>query len=607
MLILDFFGKLSAALSLFTAITALPCAVLTTLLVIYLFRSRVARSMRQTGDAPKVFEPDQQPTDDLLKPELKLIYVTEETQAGDSASPLLVQARSCVRRQALGYAMAASVYGIVLAATLAYMAKIHPTHNAVLTYVLLFGLTLLASATPVIFASAITLGRRPGWLACAASVLVIALCTIDTVLGTNAGEIWLYSAAVPAGVVVLLNTRGLRAVGPIVFVALMLCIYGTASGVMYASFYVAEAIGPTRMVQNDLAGLPVIDAMERYSLNLSGLPMRDMVEAAVRVLENPSSFVSFERPEALTSGVLIGSFGIWLATTAVGIAAALVFVRLLARNYRTQRASDHMLATDVLMLTFTVWGFLALAATSWLTAAGTLIGFSCYKTSVRWHLKRLRNSSSLQSGRTLLLLRVFGFSRRSHQLLDDVGRYWRYVGPIRLLGGTDLAFSTINPREFLEFLNGRLTRSFINGQEDLEMRLEDRVATPDPDGRYRVEDFYCHENTWRFAVSSLARKADAVLMDLRGFQWTNQGCIFEIEQLIAWVSLGRVVILSDERTDLPLVEEVIRRAWRVLPSGSPNQSCKCSLLRILKVSSSHGRTLKVLLGLLCEPEVVPRS
>jgi hypothetical protein len=81
--------------------------------------------MREAGDAPNVPEPDQRPTDDILKPELELVHVTE-AGAGDPASPLLVQTRSCVRRQALGYAMAASVYCVILAATLPYMAKIHP-------------------------------------------------------------------------------------------------------------------------------------------------------------------------------------------------------------------------------------------------------------------------------------------------------------------------------------------------------------------------------------------------------------------------------------------------------------------------------------------------
>jgi hypothetical protein len=603
---LGFFGTLSAALSLFTAITALPCAALITLCLIYLFRYRVARSMRATGDAPTVLVPDQRPTDELLRPtELKLNQVAEDTAAGVSAPPLLVEARSCARRQAWSYAIAAGVYAIAVAAALAGMARMSPTHNAVLAYLLLYGLLLLASGTPVIFASAITLGRRPSRLAGAASVLVIALFTVDWVVGTNICKIWLYTAAVPTGVVVLLNTRGLRAVGPIVFVALVLCIYGVAFGFISASFYAAEAVGPIRIGQEDLAQLSLTDAIERYSSGLSGLPMRNLIEAAPGLLANRSSVVRFDHPEALTSGVLIRCLGVWLAATAVGVAAAVVFILWLARAYRYQRASDQMLATDVLILTFTVWGFLVLAATSWLTASGTLIGFLGYKMFVRWQLKRLKYRSGWRSGRTLLLLRVFGFDRRSHRLLDDVGRYWRYLGPIRLLGGADLAFSTINPREFLEFLNGRLTRSFINGQEDLEKRLKERVAMPDPDGRYRVEDFYCYEDTWQLAISSLARKADAVLMDLRGFRETNQGCIYEIQQLVAWVKLEKVVILSDRRTDLLLLEQVIQQAWRVLPGGSPNIACECSQLRILEVSANRRKTLDVLLGLLCEPGFAP--
>jgi hypothetical protein len=66
--------------------------------------------------------------------------------------------------------------------------------------------------------------------------------------------------------------------------------------------------------------------------------------------------------------------GIWLAATAVGMASALVFIRWLAQAYRSQRASDQMLATDVLVLTFTAWEFLALVGISWLAASGTLIG-----------------------------------------------------------------------------------------------------------------------------------------------------------------------------------------------------------------------------------------
>jgi hypothetical protein len=41
------------------------------------------------------------------------------------------------------------------------------------------------------------------------------------------------------------------------------------------------------------------------------------------------------------------------------------------------------------------------------------------------------------------VVRVFGFERRTQRLLDDLGQRWRYLGPIRLIGGTYLAHVTI--------------------------------------------------------------------------------------------------------------------------------------------------------------------
>ena len=90
--------------------------------------------------------------------------------------------------------------------------------------------------------------------------------------------------------------------------------------------------------------------------------------------------------------------------------------------------------------------------------------------------------------RTLLLLRVFGFDRRTQRLLEDLGRRWRYLGPIRLIGGTDLAYATIEPHEYFEFLNGQLSRAFVQGQDDLESRVSEGTTAPDPDGLFRIEE-----------------------------------------------------------------------------------------------------------------------
>src|SRR5262245_30635241 len=89
-------------------------------------------------------------------------------------------------------------------------------------------------------------------------------------------------------------------------------------------------------------------------------------------------------------------------------------------------------------------------------------------------------------------------------------------------------------------------------------------------------------------------------MDLRGFTATIRGCIFELEQLIASVSLHRIVLVVDNSTDVPFLEQTLQGAWRSMPGDSPNAVAGKHRLQILPASASHSRTLDNLLGLLCE-------
>jgi hypothetical protein len=115
------------------------------------------------------------------------------------------------------------------------------------------------------------------------------------------------------------------------------------------------------------------------------------------------------------------------------------------------------------------------------------------------------------------LLRVFSLGRRSERLFDALATHWRHVGNIRLIAGPDLATTTVEPHEFLGFLSGKLARRFIDGPETLDLRLSETDLEPDPDGRFRVSDYFCYDDTWLTVLSRLADESDAVLMDLRGF------------------------------------------------------------------------------------------
>jgi hypothetical protein len=78
----------------------------------------------------------------------------------------------------------------------------------------------------------------------------------------------------------------------------------------------------------------------------------------------------------------------------------------------------------------------------------------------------------------------------------------------------------------------------------------------------------------------------------------HRGCIFEIEQLIASVPLQRIVLLVHRSTDVPFLEQILQRAWRSIPTDSPNAIAGEHRVRILQAPSSHRYTLNAVLGLL---------
>jgi hypothetical protein len=118
---------------------------------------------------------------------------------------------------------------------------------------------------------------------------------------------------------------------------------------------------------------------------------------------------------------------------------------------------------------------------------------------------------------------VFSLGRRSERLFDALAKHWRHAGSIRLIAGPDLATTTVEPHEFLDFLSGKLARRFIDGPETLDLRISEMDLEPDRDGRFRVNDFFCHDNAWQMTLSRLVGDSDAVLMDLRGFSQENRG------------------------------------------------------------------------------------
>jgi hypothetical protein len=273
-------------------------------------------------------------------------------------------------------------------------------------------------------------------------------------------------------------------------------------------------------------------------------------------------------------------FAIQMAIVIATFLLAWQMLRWIVRRYTAKRISDQSLTLDSWWLLITFIEMLLLAPGLREFTPLLLGAFAVYKLLVCLGLRQPESMAA----KPLLLLRVFGHAKRSERLLDEVGQRWRYAGPINLIAGTDLASSNLEPNELIQFWSGRLNDAFIASPEDLEGRLRDLDFKPDHDGRYRVNEFFCHADTWQATVCALVERCSAVLMDLRGFTRANLGCQFELSLLLAMAPLKKLRMLVDQTTDLGTLKELLFALWR--KHGRDDALPKLELIRVETGSSA---------------------
>ncbi len=164
---------------------------------------------------------------------------------------------------------------------------------------------------------------------------------------------------------------------------------------------------------------------------------------------------------------------------------------------------------------------------------------------------------------TLLVLRVFQQDANVQDLFDRVIERWRLTGNTVLIAGTDLVDRTIDADDIFTFLDRRLGERFIHNPADIPRRLAEFTWLPDAEGRYRVNECYCHDTTWQEALAALLRASDVVLMDLRNFVAANKGCLYELETLSTVPGLRHAVVLVNNATELAAA----RAATTAAPAG----------------------------------------
>lgn len=287
-------------------------------------------------------------------------------------------------------------------------------------------------------------------------------------------------------------------------------------------------------------------------------------------------------------------WGLMLAGAAVAGVLGWHVLKWLGRRHVARRSSDQGLTLEAMWLLFAVVQTVSFAfeGLAWMTAG--MLAFAAWKlvTTAGFRLAGLGQHAPAAAGHApadaqarapaLLLLRVFALGARSERLFDALGKRWLRIGNIDMIAGPDLATTAVEPHEFLDFVGGRLSRQFVRDEADLARRFAARALGPDPDGRHRVNEFFCHDDTWRPTMLRLATAADVVLMDLRGFSPQNQGCRYELQQLLDFVPLERVVVLIDAGAAHDFIAETLQALWQTSRADSPNRKAKAARVKLLE-------------------------
>lgn len=375
-----------------------------------------------------------------------------------------------------------------------------------------------------VLAVATSAPRRRVLVMAAGYLLVLAICGVVSAAhyekGAAAGfaapfQVWLVFEALPTMAILAMLHRRIRGISAMVFAAVALWVLGSTLTMALLA-------------------------------NHSGIPSR----IAWRLGLGANSVIA----GTLFCGIALGT---------VALAPLLAALR---RAYLRKRVSEYNLVIHPLPAVFALFqaGILVFSGTRWvpLALAGLVVYGAAYAIAARRPVRRAAPSTRPLR---LLYLRVFGDAIAQERLFRAWAGRWRHVGTIRLLTGPDLATAVVEPPAFLDFVTGRLDRRFIDSEATLDRALATEDLLVDPDGRYRVTNLFCHQNTWRVTFSRLAQDSDVALMDLRGFAPEREGTSYELRHLASSMPVERIVLIIDGTTDLDRVTELVRSGVNRLP------------------------------------------
>ena len=277
---------------------------------------------------------------------------------------------------------------------------------------------------------------------------------------------------------------------------------------------------------------------------------------------------------AWSTGWVLSGPGIYAGIVVLALPVGLLAwwrLKALARGYEAKRFSDAQLLAHSWWLVVVTGYALTMVSVHPGTKpllqilAASIAAYFLLPFLLAQGLRWAQGGAARPPPRTLLLLRVFGDTRRTEALFERIASRWQRFGPVTMIAAPDVVAGTVDPGDMLRFASGNIDASFITSQDDLTRRLATMDVAPDRDGRFRISEFCCRDDTWQATVVALIERADAVVMDLRGFSSERHGCEFELRELAARLGPGRGVLVVDASTDRALLAGLVPGGSGAMP------------------------------------------
>lgn len=97
-----------------------------------------------------------------------------------------------------------------------------------------------------------------------------------------------------------------------------------------------------------------------------------------------------------------------------------------------------------------------------------------------------------------------------------------------------------------------------------------------------MNEFFCHDDTWRPTMLRLAQAADVVLMGSARLHAAEPGLPLRAAQLLDFVPLERVLVLIDAGAPRAFIEGTLQTLWQASRADSPNRAAMPARLRLLE-------------------------